>query len=390
LGIKNMGTKFGNPAATIQVDPGAGLDFYTGDPGYAKNIHVLTNGTLQILTGFTNFSGNLTLENGADFNAYYGSGNQIMGGTVTLNGVAHIVLGDANFLFTNVISGVGGFVWDAYNHEMYLEASNTYSGPTVIGGGLTLGLAGNGSISHSSLIFFGGSTPGNVSLDVSGRSDDTLTLASGQTLGGIGTISGKLVVSPGATIAPAGTNIILGMTEGANLTGTITANNVTLNGTTTLKLDGSGVNDEIASVASITYGGTLNVVNVSGTPLTAGNSFQLFSAATYSGSFSSISPATPGTGLAWDTSQLDSNGFLNVVSASATGPVISSTSVSGGNLVFSGTGGTPNGTYVVFSTTNLATAVWVPVATNSFNASGGFSVTNAFSTKTPQMYFRLN
>lgn len=390
LGIKNMGSTFGNPAGNFIVDSGTELDFWTGDPGYAKNFHVLTNGLFQILTGFTTFNGNLTLENGAQFNAFYGSGNQTMNGASTLNGVAHIILGDANFIFTNVISGAGGFVWDAYNHEMILQAANTYTGPTVVGGGLTLALTGNGSISHSSLIFFGGNSATNPSLDVSGRPDQTLTLASGQTLGGIGGINGSLVVSSGATISPAGTNVTLGMTEGSNPTGTLAAaNNITLNGTTVIKLDGSGSNDVVQAGADITYGGTLNLVNISGSPLMAGNNFQIFSAAGYSGSFAAITPATPGSGLAWDKSQL-SSGIVSVV-AQATPPVISSTRVSGGNLIFSGTGGTTNGTFYVLTSTNVATplANWTPLSTNTFDGSGNFSVTNTIVPGVPHEFYLL-
>lgn len=391
LGLHNMGSTFGNPASTFTVDSGAELDFWSGS-GYAKNYHVLNNGALQILTGFTAFNGNLTLENGAKLNAFYGSGNQSMNGTVTLNGVAHIVLGDANFIFTNVISGPGGFLWDAYNHQMVLQASNTYSGPTIIGGGdQVVSLTGIGSISHSSLIFFGGSTPTDVAIDASGRPDQTLTLASGQTLAGVGRVNGSLVVSLGATLSPAGTNTAIGITTGANATGTISATNaVALQGITSLKLNGSGVNDQVQAGAGITYGGTLNLVNISGAPLANGNSFQVFSAASYSGSFAGITPATPGPGLAWDTSQLNTFGFINVVTGSSQ-PVIGSTMVLGGNLIFSGTGGTANGSYAVLTTTNLTTVMenWLPIQTNSFDGAGAFSVTNAIAPGTPQFFYRI-
>ena len=389
LGIKSMGTSFGNPASTFTVDSGTELDFWTGDPGYAKIFHVLTNGLFQFLTGFTTFNGNFTLENGANLDAFYGSGNQTMNGSFTLNGIAHFMLDDANFIFTNVMSGTGGFVWDAYNHQMILQAANTYSGPTVIGGGLTLALSGNGSISDSSLIFLGGSNPTNDSLDVSGRSDQTLTLASGQTLAGVGGVGGNLVVSAGAIISPAGTNVTLGITEGSNSTGTIAVSNaVTLNGTTVIKLDGSGINDEVQAGAGITYGGTLNLVNISGSPLANGNSFNIFSANTYSGSFANITPATPGAGLAWDTSQLNT-GFISVVVTSQ--PVINSTMVSGGNLIFSGTNGVANGNYSVWTTTNLATPFtnWLTLLTNTFDAMGSFSVTNPISLGSPQQFYRI-
>jgi len=68
-------------------------------------------------------------------------------------------------------------------------------------------------------------------------------------------------------------------------------------------------------------------------PLAVGNSFQLFSAPSMVSSFSSISPATPGPGLAWDTSQLNSFGTLNVI-AGASQPVVSSVRIVSGNLVF--------------------------------------------------------
>jgi autotransporter-associated beta strand protein len=298
-----------------------------------------------------------------------------------LNGIAHLLIGDSTVIFTNVIGGSGGFVWDAYNHNLTFTAANTYTGPTVIGSGLTLVLSGNGSISHSTNIFFGGSTTTNVSLDASGRSDQTLTLASGQTLGGVGAVNGALTISAGAAIAPAGTNVTLGMTEGNSVVGALAASGaVKLNGTTVIKLNGSGVNDVVGSASGITYGGTLNLVNISGAPYAAGNSFQIFSAASYGGNFAGIVPATPGAGLVWDTSQLNI-GFLNVI-AGSTPPTISSHSVVNGNLIFGGSGGPANGNYVVLSTTNAAAklATWTPVITNSFDGSGNFSATNAIGT----------
>jgi len=391
LGINHMGATFGNPAATVTVDGGAELDFWS-DSGYAKNYHVLNNGALQILTGFSAFNGNVMLEDGAKFNSFYGSGSQYLNGTFLLNGVAHFVFGDANFVFTNVISGTGGFVWDAYNHQLVLQASNTYTGPTIIGGGgLQLALTGNGSIAHSALIFLGGATAANAAVDVSGRTDKTLTLASGQTLAGIGTINGSLTVAAGATLSPSGTNTTLGITAGANATGTIMATNaVVLNGTTVIKLNGSGVNDAINAGAGLTYGGTLNLVQISGTPPASGNSFQIFSAASYGGAFTSISPATPGPGLAWDLSQLNL-GIVNVVASSGAGPVIDLTKVVGDNLIFSGTGGTAGGSYAVVTATNLTTPAngWTALMTNSFDAGGAFSVTNTIRTGSPQMFYRL-
>lgn len=239
---------------------------------------------------------------------------------------------------------------------------------------------GNGSISDSSLIFFGGSDFSVTHIDASGRSDQTLTLASGQTLGGIGTINGGVVVSPGATLAPAGTNTTIGITTGANPVGAISATgNITLGGTTLIKLNGSEANDAVYTSGTITYGGTLNLVNISGAPLAAGNSFQIFTAASYSGSFASVTPATPGPGLAWDLTQLNS-GIINVVTGPSQ-PVVSSETISGGNFIISGTNGSAGGNYVVLTSTNIATPLtnWTPILTNSYDNTGAFHATNAIN-----------
>jgi hypothetical protein len=225
-------------------------------------------------------------------------------------------------------------------------------------------------------------------VDVSGRLDKKLTLASGQTLAGVGGINGSLTVSAGAILSPAGTNTTLGITTGSNSTGTIAATNaIALNGTTVIKLKGAGTNDVIKSTGSaIAYGGTLSLVNISGSPLAAGNSFQIFSAAGYSGSFANITPATPGPGLVWDTRQLNS-GKLGVVQQ----PIINSITTTGGNLIFGGANGVANAGYYVLSSTNLTTPLsnWVVMATNHFDLSGAFSFTNAIKTNAPNQFYLL-
>jgi len=392
-GIKGMGNSVGNPNTAFIVDPGTELDFWNSSfgpsSGYNKNVHVLSNGKIQILTApNTFFNANVTLEDSAQLVCIFGSGSQTMNGTYTLNGITHLQTADSTITFANIISGVGGFVWDGVNNETVFTASNTYTGPTVIGDGLTLGLTGNGSISHSSLVFFGGSDPTSVRLDVSGRPDKTLALASGQTLAGVGSINGSLTVGVGSTVSPGGTNTTIGITTGTNTTGTIsTASAIFLNGTTTLKLNGSGVNDEVQAGAGVTYGGTLNLVNLSGAPYAVGGSFQLFNAASYAGSFTNITPATPGPGLAWDISQLNI-GVLGVVAAPAQ-PVFNNVLVSDGNLIFTGTNGVANGSYVVMVSTNLTAPLtdWIPLATNTFDANGAFSVTNAIVPGTPQQFY---
>ncbi len=69
---------------------------------------------------------------------------------------------------------------------------------------------------------------------------------------------------------------------------------------------------------------------------------------------------------------------VRYITVTASRPVIASTRTSGGNLIFSGSGGTADGTYCVLTSTNLTTPIanWTPIATNLYDASGNFSVTN--------------
>ena len=75
-----------------------------------------------------------------------------------------------------------------------------------------------------------------------------------------------------------------------------------------------------------------------------------------------------------------SGGSLNLVVAATfvPQPAVNSFALSGGNLIFGGTNGPANGTYYVLTSTNVALPLtnWRSIATNSFSATGTFSVTN--------------
>jgi hypothetical protein len=191
-------------------------------------------------------------------------------------------------------------------------------------------------------------------------------------------------------ISPGGTNSSIGST---NLVGTIlTGGNVALNGTTIIKLNGSGINDVVQAGGSIAYGGQLNLANVSGAPMAAGDTFHIFSAASYSGSFTGgITPATPGSGLAWDTTQLNAGTISVVAGGGVSQPVSGGATVSGGNFIFSGSNGPAGSNYVVLTTTNIATPLtnWTPVLTNSFDSNGNFGVTNTINPAAGRGFYLL-
>jgi len=385
LGMSDDSTICQNPETLFTIAGGCAMQFYSG--GFNGNIHALSGSAVYLWSAPSAFTGGMvTLESNAGWESWGSSSTtEPVNSAIVLNGVAHVVAGNHYLLYTNVISGPGGFVMDYYDHGMIFEATNTYTGPTIMTSDMELFLTNTGSISQCSLIFFGGTNASVEHLDVSERSDNTLTLASGQTLAGIGSVNGNLDVSSGATISPSGTNTTIDITAGASASGELEATgNVTLAGTTIIKLDGSS-NDVVEAGGNLTYGGALTLENISGTALTAGSSFQIFSAASYSGSFASFTPANPGAGLAWDTTQL-SSGIIGVMSAPPSQLQVTNSSISAGNLVFGGGGGTPDGMYVLLTTTNLSSP-WVPVATNSFDANGNFSVTNAIAGL--QQYFAI-
>jgi hypothetical protein len=203
-----------------------------------------------------------------------------------------------------------------------------------------------------------------------------LTLVSSQTLQGNGTINGNLLVGSGATVSPGGANAI----------GTLTVTNaITLAGNTVIELNKtSSTRDQLTCAAAITYGGTLTVNNLGGT-LAAGDSFKVFNAASYTGTFSTVTPS-PGPGLAWDTSGLTS-GTIKVV-ASAPAPTIGHITVSGGSVIITGNSAGAGGTYHILTATNVATPLsnWVVLTNGTFDGSGNFSTTNAIGNNTRAFY----
>jgi len=74
-------------------------------------------------------------------------------------------------------------------------------------------------------------------------------------------------------------------------------------------------------------------------------------------------------------------------------PGITGISVTGGNLVISGTNGAAGQTYYILSTTNLAQPrnQWLPITTNVLNTSGNFAITatNAVNATIPQAFYML-
>jgi autotransporter-associated beta strand protein len=355
LSIETSTTSAGNPAKNLTVESGATLQLF--QLAVPLNKVIILNGD-----SFTT-----TLNNN--------SGVNTISGPITLTGGCIFNVGGTSLTVSAAIAGTGGLIKNG-GSPMLLTGSVNYTGDTTINGG-RLVLSDSISISASTNITLGGGT-----LDVSGRSDGMQTILGGHTLLGSGRIDGSLQVNAGGTVAPG--NDSLGLPIGVL---TVT-NVVTLAGTNAMQTEKASLtNDVITGAASIVFGGVLGVSDDFGIAYADGDSFKFFSAASYSGSFSSIEPTSPGAGLFWDTSQLTVSGTLRVMSTPK--PTITAIVKSGSNVAFSGSGGAPNASYSVLTSTNAALPLtqWTSVVTNQFDASGNFSFTS--SAAQPQQYFIL-
>ena len=183
-----------------------------------------------------------------------------------------------------------------------LTATNTYTGPTTVSNGV-LALTDTTLITNSSAFdILAGAT-----LDVSGRTDQTLLLATNQTLKGKGQVVGNVTAPVGATVSP-GESI-----------GTLTVSGtVTVGGKAYMELNRTNAQncDKLVAGSLAAAGGTLVVTNI-GPALVAGDSFQLFSSAPAS-SFTLVSLPAGDNGMLYTwTNKLAINGSIAVLTATA-------------------------------------------------------------------------
>jgi autotransporter-associated beta strand protein len=335
-------------------------------------------------------SGGGTLRNGAP--ASTSTLDLVSGHPATLtggNGQFDVEAVDGVLNLKGVIAG-GGSLLKLGLGVLNLESNNVYTGGTVVSNG-TLALPGVSSIATTAGIYLATT---NAALDLSHNTDTNgnptpvLTLLSGQTLSGFGTVTGLVQLLNGAVLAP-GAAATVGTLSVTGVAGTNT-----LAGTTMIKLDqGNLTNDQLSVSGSLQYGGILTLTNLSGS-LTNGNSFVLFNAAGgYSGAFAGLSPSRPGYpnfGLAWNTNNLAVNGTISVVTAAVPPPPnITTVSLAGTTLTIRGTNGVPTGPFALLETTNLASANWVPVLTTNFDGTGDFSVSVSVTNSVPQQFYKL-
>jgi rhamnogalacturonan endolyase len=265
------------------------------------------------------------------------------------------------------------------------NTTNTYAGTIADAGVTSLIKTGTGSfILSGANAYSGGTTISGGALVVSNSAGSatgsgTVSVNSGGRLGGNGIISGAVTVNSNGALALDNSFGILTLSNNLMLAA---------GSTTFMRVQHSPLtNSAVKVLGTLTEGGTLNVALTGGVALANGDSFKLFNAAGYAGSFASyVLPALTGN-LVWNTNTLKNSGTLSVVTL--TSPTIASINIIGGNLVLSGSGGVNGWPYYVLASTNLTTAQWTSVATNQFDAAGNFTVTNAINPNFPQTFYRL-
>ena len=338
-----------NWAGITILNPGGAVDLGTGS--------TLTLGSsgIDMSAATVNLSYEGTLALGADQTWNLASGRTLTfsGGGCQIGGAYNLTLaGAGTVIFTSFSGGSPG--------------APTYTGKTIINGG-TLQLASGMTLPSTPQISIGS----GATFDVS--SSSTYTWPSANTLNASGT---GTMVGTNAAVIKGGATVSLG-SQPINLT----------------FAPGGFAGDSTHPALLMSQGAlTLNnniisVNNASGTPLGAGT-YRLVQV--NSGTISGTPNATPtitGSGLAagCTASNSVSGGNVNlVVTSSFSGPGIftqvpgiTSSTISGGNIVIHGTNGQLNDAYYLLAGTNLSLPLsqWKTVATNVFPANGSFTFT---------------
>jgi autotransporter-associated beta strand protein len=268
------------------------------------------------------------------------------GGIVSGGGSQKVTFaGPGNVAMTSTIGdGSGQVAVNVVGSTLTLSAANTYSGATTVSNGTLLV---NGSIS-SPLNIFGG------------------------TIGGSGTISGEVTNAAGGNFAPGADNSTAGTR--LNISGDLT---LQPGSTNVFLVSVDNANNDSASISgTVTYGGTLTILTnaTDATPLAAGNSFVLFNAGAYAGSFTSIQPP-PGPGLAWSNDSVNLGQFDVVVATTPPAPVAGFSAAPTNIFV------TQTVTFTDASSGSITNWMW--------NFGDGISVTNASNASVNHSYLAV-
>ena len=281
-----------------------------------------------ILSGASTYLGSTWLIAG---NLKLGGGNNRLpvGTTLVLGGVGTVVF-DLNGRSQEVAGITTNTIWNSIitNSSATLAtltvnttADSASIHPGRLGGNLALTKSGPGTLTLAGTNGHAGATAINGgTMVVNGPLGGTTVSVNSQgTLAGTGALGGPVTIAANGTLAP-----------GQGGIGRLTiSNNLTLqpNSLTSVELNqATATNDHLVVSGTANYGGTLVVTNLAGT-LAAGQSFKLFSAASFTGTFTAITNAPGLLGPQMALNFNPTNGLLSVVQTVALNPTNLSYSV---------------------------------------------------------------
>lgn len=345
-------------------------------------------GANDIIVGSLGATGNLIVNSGQVLN----TSSLLLGenggsGTLHLNGgliQADLVRPNGTTPATSLIDFNGGTLQATASTNDFIQTGTTaqvQSGGAVIDdGGNAISLTST-ALSEDPSSTGGGLTKigaGTLYLDLA-QTYTGPTFVNAGTLAGVGSIAGPVTINPGGN---------LGIGDAGSAAGVFGINNsVTFHGQATFRIDKTGGNrtsDQLNSVTTANYGGTLVITNVTtdGTPLALGDTFNLVSATTHNGTFNTIvGSAGPGLGFSF------ANGVLTVVNGVASNPTNLTFSVSGGTLTLSWPAD-HLGWILQSQTNSLSTGI----TTHWFDIGGSSSVTSVnygLGSTNPTVFYRL-
>ncbi len=211
----------------------------------------------------------------------------------SLEGVSTSTLayGTWNVGYNNKDAVFDGYITGTSTINKYGTGSWTLSNANDNTGATTV-FAGTLVVANSS-----GSATGSGDVDVFGM------------LSGTGIIGGTVTMEDASTVAP-----------GIDSIGTLTFNSgiyFTPGGYLLMEVNKSTEGcDMVVCSDTIMLSGTLQINEICGEDLETGDSFVIFEGSVIEGSFDSLVPSTPGNGLIWDLSALNSDGIISVAESS--------------------------------------------------------------------------
>lgn len=275
------------------------------DETTAVTLNLNEGGTLQI-------GGNDTISSLSELTEYNLSGGTIQVINSNLRTYVDFTTANTSTIDTNgldaefsgVLSGSGGLVKTG-SGILTLTNTNTFTGGVAITEG-TLALSALGTINNSTGIHLG--TTGI--LDLTAKSSG-FTFASGQSLTG----SGSVNLAEGRTLTIAGT-LAPGNSPGlVSIDGNLAFESTAI---TLLEIGGleRGVAyDAIDVTGDLVFDGTLTVTLINDFTPMFGDSFQLFEASSFGGTFAQLNLPDLDPTLRWNTDHLHDTGILSVVGA---------------------------------------------------------------------------